>query len=167
MEIINNFGLDPLLLGAQIVNFLIIFYILKRFLYKPVLNLLKKREESIREGLKQAEEGRELYEEAKRKEKEILSRAQKQAQAILEEAKNQADKTAKEIEEKARKRAIEILNSSAETISYEKKNAEKELNKYVLELAINLIEKSASELFDKNYQKQLIKTAAEKFKKIN
>ena len=60
MEIINNFGLDPLLLGAQIVNFLIIFFILKRFAYKPVLDILKKREDSIKEGLRQAEEGKKI-----------------------------------------------------------------------------------------------------------
>ena len=56
MEIIKNFGVEPVLLVAQIINFLIILFILKKFLYKPVLDTLKKREDSIKEGLKQAEE---------------------------------------------------------------------------------------------------------------
>ena len=72
MEIINNFGLDPLLLGAQIVNFLIIFFILKRFAYKPVLDILKKREDSIKEGLRQAEEGKKILDEALEEEKKML-----------------------------------------------------------------------------------------------
>jgi F-type H+-transporting ATPase subunit b len=58
MEILKTFGFDPILLGAQIINFLIIFYLLKRFLYKPVLGMLKTREDKIKEGIKQAEEAR-------------------------------------------------------------------------------------------------------------
>ena len=56
MEILKTFGVDPIFLGAQIVNFLIIFYLLKRFLYKPVLGCLKTGRQN--QGLKQAEEAR-------------------------------------------------------------------------------------------------------------
>ncbi|MBU2632677.1 F0F1 ATP synthase subunit B, partial [Patescibacteria group bacterium] len=49
MEIVKQFGLDPVLLVAQIVNFLILLFILKKLLYKPVLELLKKREDTIKE----------------------------------------------------------------------------------------------------------------------
>ena len=56
MEILENFGLNPMLLIAQIVNFLIVLFILKKFLYKPVLEMLKKRQTTIKDGLKQAEE---------------------------------------------------------------------------------------------------------------
>ena len=73
MEIVDHFGLDPYLFGAQVINFLIIFYLLKRFLYKPVLEILRKREREIAEGLKQAEEGKILLEKAQEKEKEILN----------------------------------------------------------------------------------------------
>ncbi|MBI2031128.1 MAG: F0F1 ATP synthase subunit B [Candidatus Levybacteria bacterium] len=167
MEIINNFGLDPLLLGAQIVNFLIIFYVLKRFLYKPVLGILKKREDTIKEGLRQAEDGKKLFEEAQNKEKEILTRAQNQAQTILEEAKIQTDELAKQIEQKAQKNASDIINSATEKINQEREIAEKKLSEYVSRLAVELLEKSASELFDAKDQKQLIKIATDKFKKLN
>ena len=55
MEILENFGVNPVLLAAQIVNFIIVLFILKKFLYKPILDLLKKRQFTIKEGLKQAE----------------------------------------------------------------------------------------------------------------
>lgn len=167
MEIINNFGLDPFLLGSQIVNFIIILYLLKRFFYKPVLDVLKKRENLIKEGLKQAEEGRKLFEESQKKEKEILAKAQNQARTILEETKIQAEKIAKEIEEKARKNANEIVNSAIEKIKQEQEITEKKLSAHVSRLAVELLEKSASELFDIKDQKQLIKIATDKFKKLN
>ena len=58
------FGIQPLLLAAQIVNFLILAYILKRFLYKPVLEVLKKREKKIKDGLQAAEEGQAFLDKA-------------------------------------------------------------------------------------------------------
>ena len=75
MEILKNLGFDPVMLAAQIVNFLIILYLLKRFLYKPILEMLKKREDSIKEGLKQAEEARITLEKTLQEEKKILSKA--------------------------------------------------------------------------------------------
>lgn len=167
MEIINNFGLDPLLLGAQIVNFLIIFYVLKRFLYKPVLGILKKREDTIKDGLKQADEGRKLLEDAQEKEKEILKKSQIQAQQMLDEARTQATEISVQIEDRAKKHADEIITAASEKIDQDLKDAEKRLTEYVSRLALEFLEKSASELFDAKSQEQIIKTATEKFKKIN
>ena len=167
MEIINNFGLDPLLLGAQIVNFLIIFYVLKRFLYKPVLGILKKREDTIKDGLKQAEEGKKLLDDAQEKEKEILKKAQNQSQLMLDDAKKQAAEISAQIEEKAKKQADEIVSAASEKINQDLKNAEQRLAEYVSRLALGFLEKSTSELFDAKSQEQIIKTAAEKFKKSN
>ena len=55
MNIFQNFGVNPILLLAQIVNFLIILYVLKRFMYKPVLNILKNREDEIKKGIEDAQ----------------------------------------------------------------------------------------------------------------
>ena len=83
MEIVKEFGLNPYLLAAQIVNFLIILYILKKLLYKSVLDMLKKRSDSIKEGIKQAEEGRLTLEKALEEEKKILSDALQSREAEL------------------------------------------------------------------------------------
>ena len=72
MEFIKDLGFNPLLLGGQIVNFLIIYFLLKRFAYKPILGLLKKREEDIKTGIKNAEEGKLVLEKALLDEKRIL-----------------------------------------------------------------------------------------------
>ena len=43
MDFLNDFGVKPVLLAAQAVNFFILLFILKRFLYKPILGMLEKR----------------------------------------------------------------------------------------------------------------------------
>ena len=76
MDFLKNLGFDPVMLGAQILNFLIIFFLLKRFLYKPVLDMIKKREDVIKEGLKQSEEAKLNLEKTLLEEKRILTKAQ-------------------------------------------------------------------------------------------
>src|SRR5438477_11743203 len=98
MEILKNFGVNGYLLGAQIINFLIVFYILKRLLYKPVLSMLKKREDEVKEGLRLSEEGRKTFEEAQTKEKEILKKAEGQADKIVADARSKALEEASQIE---------------------------------------------------------------------
>ena len=53
-KILSDFGVQPILLLAQIVNFLILLILLKKFLYKPILQVLEKRKETIDEATKQA-----------------------------------------------------------------------------------------------------------------
>jgi len=58
-EILNNLGVDWKLLLAQVVNFFILFLILNRFVYKPIVNILRKRRDDIEKGIeftKNAEE---------------------------------------------------------------------------------------------------------------
>jgi len=43
MDILNQFGIKPVLLAAQVVNFLALLFILKKFLYQPILKVLKTR----------------------------------------------------------------------------------------------------------------------------
>ncbi|MCL5434940.1 MAG: ATP synthase F0 subunit B, partial [Patescibacteria group bacterium] len=102
MEILKNFGFDPAMLAAQIVNFLIILYLLKRFLYKPVLEMLKKRSDAIQEGIKQAEEARITLEKTLEEEKKILLKAKDEAKQVMEDSKLAAVAIAREIEENSK-----------------------------------------------------------------
>lgn len=164
MEIIKNFGLDPLLLGAQIVNFLIIFYLLKRLLYKPVLNLLKNRETTIKEGLQKAEEARKLMEKTLEEEKTILKKAQNQASELIGEAKNQAIENARQSEEYAKKQAERLIKEAKDQIIKETKDAERKLSVYVSSLAMQFLQKGVKEFFDEKEQEEIITKAIKKLK---
>ncbi len=167
MEIVKNFGLDPILLGAQIINFLIIFYILKRFAYRPVLDILKKREDSIKQGLKEAEEGRKALEQALEKEKKILQNAQKIAEKIIADAKNQSIEIAKKMEENTKRQMEDMMTEAREQIIQETKVAEKEIASKVSKLAAAFLQKSMHDVFGAKEQQELVKTALSKMKKAN
>lgn len=167
MEIIKNFGLDPILLGAQIINFLIIFFILKRFAYKPVLDILKKREDSIKEGLKQAEEGKKILDEALEREKKILQDAQKMAKKIIEDAKNQSAEIGKKAAEDTRRQAESMMITAREQILQESKMEEKKIAIKVSELAVEFLQKSMRDIFGEREQEELTQAALKKIRKTN
>ena len=167
MEIIKNFGLDPLLLGAQIINFLIIFYILKRFAYKPVLDILKKREDSIKEGLKQAEEGKKFLDEALEKEKKILQDANKKAEKIVEDARNQSIEIGKKAAENTKKQIESTIAAAREQMVQESKEAEKRIAIKVSELAVEFLQKSMQDVFGDRQQKELTQIALKKIRKAD
>lgn len=164
MEILKNFGFEPKLFAAQIVNFLIILIILRKLLFKPIVGMIKKREDSIKEGLEKAEESQKLYEKTVEKEKEVLRNAQDQSKKITEDAKKQAMDIMHQAEEAAKKQTDKIIVQAREQIVQETKSAEARLTAHVSELAVNLLNKSVKDLFSQKDQKELMTKAVKKIK---
>jgi F-type H+-transporting ATPase subunit b len=167
MEIVEHFGLDPYLFGAQVINFLIVLYLLKRFLYKPVLDLLKKRENEIAEGLKQAEEGKLLLEKAEQKEKDILSKAREEAKKTLEEAKAHALELKEEIEANAKLQSEKILLEAQIKIEENSKEAEKRLVSKISALSIDYLKTALGDMFTEKEQKEILERATANLRKLN
>ncbi|MDO8658670.1 MAG: F0F1 ATP synthase subunit B [Candidatus Levybacteria bacterium] len=164
MEIIKNFGVDPVYLGAQIINFVIILYFLRRFLYKPVFEMLKKREREIKEGLEKTEEVRKLLEKTIEDEKNILKKAQNQATKIIDDAKNEAMEIQKATEEFAKKQSEKIIIEAREQIFRETKEAEERLTAHVSKLAVVFLQKALIELFSPKEQEEIMSKAIKKLK---
>lgn len=167
MEILKTFGVDPFLLGAQIINFLIIFYLLKRFLYKPVFSMLKKRKDTIAQGLKQAEESRLALERTIEEEKKILIKAQEEGKSLIADAKTQALEVAREVEENTKKQAEKILLDARAQIEQDTKRMELELTEKISVLAKQMLEKSLQGVFGKKEQKQILNKAVKNIKNTN
>ncbi len=167
MDIIKNFGVNPIFLGAQIVNFLIVFFILKKFLYKPILELLNKRRLTIQEGIQQAEEARKKLEKVVIEEKNILRLAQLQAKKVIEDAKQESIEVTLKMSEETKKQIEKILKDAREQITRESLVAEKRLAVQTSKLAVSFLEKALSEFFSAKEQKEVVSSVLRKIKKIN
>jgi F-type H+-transporting ATPase subunit b len=167
MEIIKNFGLNPVLLGAQIVNFLIVLFILKKLLYKPVLETLKKRQNAIKEGLKQAEDARIKLEKVVVEEKNILRNAQLQSKKIIEDARIESEEIARKMNEEAEKQTDKLLNDAKEQIKRESIETEKKIAINTSKLAVTFLEKALKDFFSSKEQEKITSEALKKIKKIS
>ena len=165
MEILKNFGLDPFLFGAQLINFLIVLYLLKRFLYKPVLALLRKREDEIKDGLKKAEEGRIILEKSLEREKEILRKAHDAAKKTISDAKGEALGLSKQIEENGKIQAEKILLQARIQIAQDSKDAEKRLISKVSGFSIEFLNKALSQMVFEKAQKEVMEKAVKTLKR--
>lgn len=103
--------IDWFTVAAQVVNFLVLVYLLKRFLYGPIISAMDRREERIAERL---EEGRRMEREAERAAEEHRRKTEEldsRSTEILDEAKHRAEEKKKELIDEARKE-VEAMKAS-------------------------------------------------------
>jgi F-type H+-transporting ATPase subunit b len=165
MEVLSKFGINPVLLVAQIVNFLIILFIVKKYALKPILKMLKDRETTIKNGLQQAEDAKKLLEDTAEKERDVLKKAHTQARELLDEAKKDGEELLAKAETKTHQQIEKMLSEAREQISSETAQAEKRLMNHISDLAVKLIEKSSSELFTEKEQSIIMEKAVKNLKK--
>ncbi|MCL5411667.1 MAG: F0F1 ATP synthase subunit B [Patescibacteria group bacterium] len=155
MDFLKDFGFQPILLFAQIVNFLILLLILKRFLYKPVLAMLEKRKQTIADSLKQAEEIEKRLAETKVEQEKLLSQASMKAQSYIDEAKEAAKEFQAKSFEETRVHMEATLIKAKETIEREREKMKSELQKELVGLVIETTSKVAGKILTVEDQKKL------------
>ncbi len=159
MEIFETFGIDGLIVLAQIVNFVIILLILKKFAYKPIFNILKKREDLIKDTVERAEEQKKALERTEAEEKKIVKKANESASQIVKDAKEQAATIRKEAQEKAKNEAAKMIIDAKAQIEIERKEVEAKILKDVTGLSVELLRKSLSKILTDKEQDEVVKRA--------
>jgi F-type H+-transporting ATPase subunit b len=93
---------------VSIVQFLILFYLFRRFLWDPILTTLRARAERVREGLEAAEAAKREREQMKREVEQLLAQARREAGEIAERTTKAAEAAAAEIRAQAKAEADRI-----------------------------------------------------------
>ena len=136
MAFFDAFGVDLPKLAFQIINFLLILYLLNRFLFKRVLGLLDERQEKISKGLEDAEAAARDRELARAEREAALDEARKEAQTMIARATKIAEDSRAEIVAAARAEAEKVAARATEEITAEKQRAIAELRSQVADLAL-------------------------------
>lgn len=156
MEVLHKLGIDWKLLIAQGVNFLILLYILKRFVYKPMLAFLDERAGKIESGLQNADAANKRLIEAEKEHKKLLADAQKEARSIVEEALAVAKRRDEEQLEKTKIEVAALLASGQKNIAEERERALREAKQELGALVIMAAEKLVGVKVDAEKDSELI-----------
>jgi F-type H+-transporting ATPase subunit b len=141
MEVFKSFGIQPVLLLAQIVNFLIILALLRKFFYAPITKALEDRKKRIAESLQNADLIEEKLQKTNEDTAKILEEAQNNAQILITEAKNEAEKIAERATAEGRKIIEESMAEARSQIEAERQKMQKQLEQETLSLVIEVVKK--------------------------
>jgi len=157
MAFFEAFGVDIWKLGFQIVNFLLLLYLLNRFLFKRVLVLLDERQTRISQGLEDAETAARDRELARAEREAALAEARREAEAMVQRAAKTAEATSAEILAEAKASAEQITARAREEIAAEKDRALAEIRGEVADLALEAAGKLIGSEMDGPTQRRLVK----------
>src|SRR3989344_6022272 len=120
-EFIEHFGVNGKLFLAQVVNFILLLYVLRRFAYKPILRVLKVRREEIEKGLRYTDEAEEKLKKVLQEKEIILQETRREALNMVNEAENKGGaiiQTARKfIEEEKTKMRDEVYRDAEEFLA--------------------------------------------------
>jgi len=142
------------------VVFVLLLILLKKFAWKPILDAVDERNESIDNALKAADKAKEEIASLNADNKRIIIEAKKQRDLLLKEGREIKLSIITEAKEQANVEADKILTSAKDQISTEKMKALTELKNQVASLSIDMATMVIkSELKDADKQKQLVSQA--------
>ncbi len=121
MDILNNIGFDWQVALVNFVNFILIFWILKKFVFPKISEVLSERKKVIEKGLQDSKKAEAKLEEVEIDRKNILKEAKDEASDYMQKTKTFAKEQESEIIEKAKNQASKILESSKNSGVEEKK----------------------------------------------
>ena len=145
------------LLFWMLVSFFIVFFILKKFAWKTILNMLHEREHNIDHALKAAEKAKEEIEKLQASNERILNEARAEREKIFREAQEIKEKIVSEAREQAVREKDKIMNEARVSIEAEKNVAIRDIRNVAAELSIEIAEKIIRrELSNDQKQKELV-----------
>lgn len=152
----DKLGIEPSLLIAQVVNFLIIMAVLNILLYKPILSMLEKRKKKIEEGLKLTEDMKEEQAKLETKKAKILMEAKKEAQGIIEEARVRGKEEGKHILEESRQEAEAVIEKAKLTAVKERESMKEAVHKEAIQVAVAMAKRLLAQSLSREAQQKIL-----------
>ena len=146
---------------AQALVMIVFVAICWRYVYPPLLSVMKEREEKISDGLEAAKKADDSLEEAKLAYDKELDQAKAEAAEILEKANTRASQIIKDASSKAEAEAEKILTSASITVENETNKAKEELRQQMSEIIIETTQKILDSEISKEKHEEILKRAAE------
>lgn len=128
-ELIHQFGVDWRLVVAQAVNFGILFFLLQRFAYGPILRILEERRQKIREGILMREEAERKLKESDQERRSLLIKTEKESLALLAKAESLGKEKEANIVSDAMSKGAEVLAEARRRAEEEKRIALEEFSR--------------------------------------
>lgn len=151
---------------AQVINFLILVWLLKRFLYKPILNAVDAREKKVADELKNADakeaEAQKEKDEFKHKNEEF----DQQRNALLKKAKEEAKAERQQLLEEVRKEASDLRAKQQEALRDEEQNLSQEIGHRTQQEVFNIARKVLTDLAGTSLEERAVEMFVQRLRNL-
>jgi F-type H+-transporting ATPase subunit b len=152
-------GVDPKAFLIQLVTFVLAFFVLRKYAFKPILKVLDQRRETIESGVTLGEEMKNERAKLEDEVADALHTARQEADTIVSQAQESGRQAIREAEDKAREKAAGILAEAEARITQDTARARKQLEKELVSLVAEATEAIIEEKVDAKKDAALIERA--------
>lgn len=156
---LGTLGVDGRLLIAQLVNFAIVFFVVWKWIYTPLVKILDERATRVKEGLAKADEAKQQLAHMDEERKNLLRQASAEAKELIQQAKREAaaeqDRLRKEAEAVLQREAEQAKKRLAEEREAQWQALKGELSDFV----VSATERVVPQVLDEKRHHDLIKKA--------
>ena len=143
-----------------VVDFFLVFYVLRRFAFAPIVRTLEKRSATIAEGLRDAHHAKELRRNAEAERDALLAAARKTAQTIVQDAHRDAERLRGDMLQRAKDEVDLTIRAGTDAIAQEKSKQLREAKEEIAELVLVALQKIVPRVFTKRDEEALRLEAA-------
>lgn len=165
-DLLAHLHIEGSLLLAQVVNFLVLLFILGKFVYKPIMAMFEKRRLAIQESMEKSDLIAKQFQESQELRAKELQKARDEAQGILEETKLHAGALHDELMKKAYKEVEVLVLRVRKEIQAEKEEAVADAQKQLSTLLIPAVSRIMQEASDEKTQHAFLERAQERVKEL-
>lgn len=158
--------IDWFTVGAQIVNFAVLVWLLKRFLYRPVLDALDAREKRIADRLEQAERTQEQAEHERRSYEERNAVLEDEREKRLEKARREAETERHRLLAEAREAAKTLRRESERSLRDETRRLSDEIIRRARDEVMALVRRALAELADADVEQAMARSFIERLRNL-
>src|SRR5438874_1409025 len=156
----ETFGWNLKLFLSQVISFVLVALLLRRFAYQPILNVLHERRERIAESLRNTEKIKQQLAEAEKHHAEILAKAHAEAQKMIDEARESSAHLADRKLQEAIVGAEQIMARTREASALEHERTMAELKRELGHLVVDTTAKVTGKVLTPEDQRRLQEEAA-------
>jgi len=157
LDTLGKVGFDWRMGLFNFINFLIIFLILKKYAFGPIMKTINERQKKMKEGIDNYERSKSELQMAEQKAQEIIDNAKIEGNKQVEKAYEEAKGVGEEMKKKAKAEIELLITQAKKNIEIDKKEMTEALRKETVELVVMAIEKVLGENLDKGADEKYIK----------
>lgn len=151
----ESLGIDLKLIIAQLINFGILFFLLSKFAYKPIMNMLDERQKKIEQGLADAEASAKKLADVEAETAKLMEKTSKEADQIMNNAKAAAKVEAAELIKKATDQAERTTKNAESEAKSAKDNVISEARKELSGVIVMALDKIVGKELSEDQKKSL------------